>query len=88
MAESTNDSTLIKDTLKVLAEQFDTDIVKVDPTVYNPSRISKLYGTTACKGDEVPEMGIIHRQAKLLAVPDSIIPLELAKLQAFVNSEH
>ncbi|MBV5310659.1 DUF3987 domain-containing protein, partial [Chromatium okenii] len=86
LAESTNDSTLIKDTLKVLAEQFDTDIVKVDPTVYNPSRISKLYGTTACKGDEIPEMGIIHRQAKLLAVPDSIIPLELAKLQAFVNS--
>ena len=39
-----------------VAEHFDTDT-----TIYNPSRIFKLYGTYARKGDDTPERP--HRQA-------------------------
>ena len=44
----------IYNTLVGLAKEFDTDKVTIDTTVCNPSRIWKLYGTTARKGDAVP----------------------------------
>jgi hypothetical protein len=44
----------IKNTLLGLAKQFPGDQVKIDTEVFNPSRIWKLYGTTARKGDELP----------------------------------
>jgi len=44
----------IKNTLNELSEEFDTDLVNIDKTVFNPARIWKLYGTTARKGDAVP----------------------------------
>ncbi|HVN97149.1 MAG TPA: hypothetical protein VMT62_12025 [Syntrophorhabdaceae bacterium] len=44
----------IKNTLEGLAQRFNTDKVKIDTTVFNPARIWKLYGTKACKGDELP----------------------------------
>lgn len=40
--------------------------VKVDRTVFNPARIWKLYGTTARKGDEVPEQDRLHRRARIM----------------------
>jgi len=51
-----NDETknFIKNTLEGLSARFDTDLIKVDTTVFNPARIWKLYGTTARKGDAVP----------------------------------
>ena len=39
-----------------------------DATVYNPSRVWKLYGTTAKKGDSTPNRP--HRQAKILEPTD------------------
>jgi hypothetical protein len=45
----------IKKTLDGLAQRFDTDQVKIDTSVHNPARIWKLYGTTARKGDQVPQ---------------------------------
>jgi hypothetical protein len=45
----------IKKTLEMLAARFNTDRVHVDTTCFNPARIWKLYGTTARKGDLVPE---------------------------------
>jgi hypothetical protein len=38
--------------LKSLAEKFDNDIVKVDTSVFNASRITKVVGTIARKGIE------------------------------------
>lgn len=40
-----------------------------DQTVFNPARLWKLYGTTARKGDDLPERP--HRLARLLHVPES-----------------
>ena len=51
-----NDETkaLIKGILDTLGDRFDNSIVKIDRTVFNPSRIIKLYGTKTGKGDHVP----------------------------------
>jgi len=44
----------IKNFIIITAEHFGTDRIKIDQTVFNPSRIWKLYGTKTGKGDEVP----------------------------------
>jgi putative DNA primase/helicase len=79
-----DDGGLIENCLKALALRFDTDTVKVDTSVFNPARIWKLYGTTAGKGDSIPDRP--HRMARLLSVPSGldIVPRHL--LEALVNS--
>jgi hypothetical protein len=57
----------VRRTLTLLANRFDTPAVKVDRKVFNPSRIVKLPGTWARKGDDVP--GRPHRRSRLLWVP-------------------
>lgn len=42
---------LVKGVLESAASLFDTDDVKVDRSVYNAARITKVYGTVAAKGD-------------------------------------
>ncbi len=46
-------TTLIKGCLQELAARFDTDTVTVDQTTSNASRLVKLLGTTARKGDHL-----------------------------------
>ncbi len=46
--------------------EFSDDKVEVDKTTYNPSRICRLYGTIACKGDNIPT--IPHRQARIISI--------------------
>jgi len=50
-----DDGGLIEKVLSGLADRFDGDGVKLDRGVHNPSRIIKLYGTLACKGDNTEE---------------------------------
>lgn len=49
------ESQFVKRILEGLAARFDEDRIHVDQTLYNPSRIIKLYGTLACKGDNTNE---------------------------------
>jgi hypothetical protein len=65
-----SDKGLIERVLKGLASQFDEDDVHVDQTMFNPSRIIKLYGTLACKGDNTSERP--HRLSRILEVPEEI----------------
>ena len=55
--------------LGALAARFDTPRVKIDRSVANPSRICKLPGTLARKGDHVPDRP--HRRSRVLEVPRS-----------------
>ena len=59
---------LLSASLAALASRFSDNRVSVDPTTFNASRISKLYGTLAAKGDSVPALGRIHRLARMLDV--------------------
>jgi len=49
-----------------LSIEFSDDKVEVDKTTYNPSRICRLYGTIACKGDNIPTRP--HRQARIISI--------------------
>jgi hypothetical protein len=48
--------------------------VTIDTSVFNASRITKLYGTVARKGHEIPGRPI--RRSKLVYVPDYLEPAE------------
>ena len=61
---------LVEQCLAALAKRHNRDGVKVDTGVANASRIAKVPGTMACKGDDVPERP--HRRSRLLAVPEDV----------------
>jgi hypothetical protein len=56
--------------LDSLAKEFNDERVTIDPTTFNASRISKLYGTLAAKGDHVPDLGRVYRIARILETPE------------------
>jgi hypothetical protein len=67
--------TLIQRLLVALAARFDdppgaTPRIRLDTTVHNAARITKLYGTLVRKGDHTPERP--HRRSALLAVPEGL----------------
>ncbi len=78
-----NDEGLLQRVLKALGAQHTDKAVKVDLGVHNPSRISKLYGTLACKGDSIPERP--HRIARLLEIPERIEPVARELLEAVAS---
>lgn len=59
---------LVKGALAGLAARFDTDQVKLDQSVFNAGRITKLYGTVATKGDHTPLAP--WRLSQLVAIPE------------------
>lgn len=66
-----DDGSLLSHCLTALAFRFDTEAVCVDPGVFNPARISKLYGTMACKGDETSDRP--HHRSALLDFPEELV---------------
>jgi hypothetical protein len=73
-------SSVLQGVLQHLASKFDDDAVQVDTTVYNASRVWKVYGTAAAKGDSIP--GRPHRVAKITHIPDEIITVHTELLKA------
>lgn len=65
-----DDGGLVERCLKALAIKFDDSTVKVDTSVFNPSRIWKLYGTVARKGESIP--GRPRRLSRILELPDQL----------------
>ena len=74
--ESTN---LVRRCLEAVALCFSDPAVDVDLKTFNASRIWKLYGTLAAKGDATPERP--HRLARLLAVPARVEVVSLNLLE-------
>jgi hypothetical protein len=58
----------IKGVSNRLADRFSDAVVNVDRNVFNASRIWKLSGTLAMKGDSIPERP--HRIARILEIPE------------------
>jgi hypothetical protein len=61
-----DEDSLVERMLAELGRRFSDDRVKLDTTNHNLSRIWKLPGTVARKGDHVPQIGRPHRLARLL----------------------
>jgi hypothetical protein len=69
-----DDGGLVERVLKTLSRKYSTATLKVDEKVFNPARISKIYGTLTRKGIDTPDRP--HRFAKILAAPDvmTVVP--------------
>src|ERR1700690_267375 len=66
---------LVKGVLAGVAARCAPDEISVDQTVFNAGRITKVYGTLARKGDNLP--GRPHRRSRLLEIPDCLTVLEV-----------
>ncbi len=64
LANTSDNTDLLKRALEGLANRFDGEGLHIDKSVFNPSRIWKLYGTLACKGDDTAKWP--HRMSRIL----------------------
>lgn len=83
LSNEAENTTVIERALKALAARFDTAAVGVDTGVANASRISKLYGTYACKGDSTPDRP--HRLSRILRAPAEIECVSLESLEELAS---
>jgi hypothetical protein len=72
-----DDGGLLKRALHALARRFDDAAVEIDRKVHDAPRITKLYGSKACKGEDTPERP--HRWTGIVEVPQTVevVPLQL-----------
>ena len=74
---------LLKDVLAGLAHRYSDHLVRLnlelDQVVFNPARLTKLFGTWTRKGDSTPDRP--HRLAKIISLPEARtpVPIELLK---------
>lgn len=76
---------LVKSVLKALADHLSDDLIKLDTSVCNAARIWKLYGTMACKGDDMPDRP--HRLARVLSAPAVPEVVTVDQLRAMVPAQ-
>ncbi len=76
----------LKSVLAGLAVRYADHLVRLnielDQKVFNPARLTKLYGTMVKKGDNTPDRP--HRLARIISLPDTrqAVPLDLLKKMA------
>lgn len=73
---------LLKMALKVLDGMFSNEKAEVDVTTYNAARITKLYGTIACKGDCTDDRP--HRWSDRAYIPTVIEEVPKEKIEELV----
>jgi hypothetical protein len=76
---------LVENFLKALDFKYSDAAVGVDTTTANAARISKVYGTTARKGESVEEIGRVHRPSAILEVPEDLEPVGVDLLRAVAD---
>ncbi len=76
---SPSDSEYVKKFLLALDMMFSDEFVEIDTTVFNPARITKVYGTIARKGANTKERP--HRASCIKRIPAEINPTPLALIQ-------
>ena len=76
---------LVKEILEMMAEKYNNDQVSVDTSVGNPSRITKVAGTKAIKGDNTEEAP--HRRSLWLpsSVDGSLPTCDIAELHGSIR---
>ena len=83
--ENTKESKeLIQSFLVALDMFFLNKVCNIDKTVFNASRISKLYGTISKKGNNTPERP--HRESKIIRFPEEIKETSVILIHKVVDS--
>lgn len=87
LENTSENAAIVENALKALDVLFSDAVIKIDTSVFNPARISKLYGTTAQKGSSTEERP--HRMSKLTSVPEIIeaTPIDRLKEVAAIYAE-
>ena len=75
---------LVKDFVRICHIGYSDDLVEFDPTVTNPSRLAKLPGTWAVKGQNTSERP--HRQSCILAHAPTETVTDRAVIEAYVEA--
>src|ERR1700720_1321873 len=70
---------LIEKVLKAFNARFGNHVVGIDETVFNPSRVLKIYGSVARKGEHTDERP--WRTSALVDVPADLKPLNQERLE-------
>jgi putative DNA primase/helicase len=81
-----DDGGLVKRVLERLDRQFSTDEARIDKAVFNPSRITKLYGTKVRKGADTADRP--HRYSKILEIPPENRIVERSLLESVAAWGH
>jgi hypothetical protein len=68
-----------------LAASFDDSAVKVDQSVHNAARITKIVGTVSAKGDHAPDLGRVWRLATGTMAAEGAC-VELQRLEALAST--
>lgn len=76
---------LLKGFLATLDFLYSNEKVEVDKTTYNPSRIVKLYGTTACKGDDTVDRP--HRESSVIKFPEQMMQVTVEQIQEVIKEK-
>ncbi len=79
------DDGLVKRVLEALLPCSD-EAVDIDQTVFNPARIWRLPGAWNCKGDECPEQTRVHRQSRILELPEQLKCVSREQLEAVAGT--
>lgn len=83
MAVTDETTAVVKTFLQVLSMLFTDEHVEVDEKVFNPSRICKLYGVTAKKGENTQDRP--WRQSEIISVPRDLKPTDIAYFKKVAN---
>ncbi len=70
---------LLKKSLETLNMLFADEDIDVDMKNFNPSRVCKLYGTSAQKGSNTSERP--HRMSYMVKLPDEVKPTDISYLK-------
>ena len=78
-----DDGGLVERFLQALSAKYTTPTVKVDTSLFNPSRIIKLYGTWSRKGDSIPSRP--RRLSRVDSAPPCLTTVDCALIEAFIR---
>ncbi len=86
-----DDAELVRRVLVAIADHFDDEHVRIDRSVHNPARITKIIGTMARKGDDLSASESIaarpHRRSALISAPDEVQVVPVEALEALVATD-
>ncbi len=75
---------LVRRFLALIDAKFSDERVKVDTGMVGASHLIKLYGTLACKGDNIPERP--YRRSAIVDIPACLDPVETELLEKLIAS--
>lgn len=78
-----DNASILERCLKALNLIFSDQYVEIDTSVFNPSRVSKLYGSTAQKGSDTKERP--HRMARIITKPDKVEQVKKEQLEKLAS---